>query len=871
MSNLKLAIRFLFLFLLPQLMHSQCIVPGTDMPCYGSQTYYHLNYTSPFGDTVVSTTWSLSLPLGDTIHSTKDTIIYLWTKSGTTDLTAKIITSGTDTFECKLRIQVKPAEVFEIYTKDERKCINGEIFNFCEGDSATFYTGNYPTYKYSWKLNDTLLSSAEYQTEFVHFPSEGLQKIIVTATDTVNGCIGSSILKTIKVWKAPVAQIGVLDLTIDSILICKNQKLRFENKTTPQSGNMYLWEIIHIDNDSTEYTFGTLEDTAFTYIFNHPGRHIVRLIAQNCFGCQTFVDFKVIVNSDRAVVIDCPSVVCQDSVKEVMYEAKDTCTTYTWTVIGSTHYRTDSNKIWVKWDSFPPNGMGYVKLHTSGCNGDVCDGETIAEVPILPTVGEITGQKAYCSSQGVNPFEVPMWPGASYQWSLIPDDDPDLTITSGEKTHRVFIKRDGYSGSFRIKVRVEHPLADCYFEKEDTIRTHNITLPNDTICFNTNATFQFDAHGESIDSASWTFITNRTYKQTIYNSDEVTFADTTTKQEGFKNLYLKVRFANNETCLDTARIKIERSISPPGISGPQIVCLDSSYIYSVTLPKGGSVEWSIINGTNQDSTDKSITVKWTVSGVKNKIVKARFHVGECYSEWSTIYITDIDSIDQIISGNPYPCEDMEDTYFVLPHPTHGKHKWILNPAFGQIILQNKDRAIIKWYMVPHDTTIILTYKDSLCGGVYEWNYPITIVKRFQGVITNSTACAGKDILFSVNVMAKDYLWDFGDGTFDTSNNITHKYVDRGFYRVNVRWTDAMGCVIGFSATKEIEVEPTLEPYIKAFNNINNEFIDCLTTDTVEIRFEANEYNVPDVKYRWFIDTIEQTDDTTSALIGLTPY
>jgi hypothetical protein len=360
---------------------------------------------------------------------------------------------------------------------------------------------------------------------------------------------------------------------------------------------MYLWEILHIDNDSTEYTFGTLEDTAFTYIFNHPGRHIVRLIAQNCFGCQTFVDLKVIVNSDRAVVIDCPSVVCQDSVKEVMYTAIDTCTTYTWAVIGSTHYRTDSNKIWVKWDSFPPNGMGYVKLHTSGCNGAVCDGETIAEVPILPIVGEITGEKAYCNSQGENPFEVPMWPGASYQWSLIPDDDPDLTIASGENTHRVFIKREGYTGSFRIKVRVEHPLADCFFEKEDTILTHNITLPNDTICFGTNATFQFDAHGENIDSATWTFVPNKTYTQTIYNSDEVTFDSTTTRSVGFKNLYLKVRFVNDEICFDTAQIKIEKSINPPAIKGPEIVCLDSSYIYTVNQITGGTCFGPLNNQT----------------------------------------------------------------------------------------------------------------------------------------------------------------------------------------------------------------------------------------------------------------------------------
>jgi hypothetical protein len=212
------------------MMHSQCIILGTDMPCYGSQTFYHLNYTSPFGDTVVSTTWSLSPVLGDTIHSTKDTIIYVWTKSGSTVLKARIITSGADTFDCYLPIQVKPGEEFEIFTNDDRKCVNGEIFNFCEGDSSIFYTGNYPSYKYEWKLDSTILSSTEYQTEFVHFPVERFHKIEVTAIDTITGCKGYA-SKTIKVWKAPVAQIEVLDLTTDSILVCRNQKLR-EPRTT---------------------------------------------------------------------------------------------------------------------------------------------------------------------------------------------------------------------------------------------------------------------------------------------------------------------------------------------------------------------------------------------------------------------------------------------------------------------------------------------------------------------------------------------------------------------------------------------------------------------------------------------------------------
>jgi len=860
--------------LLPDLTQSQCIILGTDMPCYGSETFYHLNYTSPFGDTIVSTTWSLSPVLGDTMHTTKDTIIYLWTKSGSTTLHARIITSNNDTVDCYLPIQVKPNKKFEIHTNNDRKCGNTEIFNFCEGDSAVFYTESDSLYTYFWKLNDTLLQSNSYQTEVIHFPTQGLQTIIVSAIDTITGCIGKSETKTIKVNKAPIAEIKVLDLTIDSIVICRDQKVTYENKTTPQTHNLYLWEIFDASNNSLVHTFSSESEDAFEYIFNAAGTYVVRLTAQNCYGCQSYDEFKVIVNDDRAVVIDCPSVVCQDSVKEVMYEAKDTCTSYTWTVIGSRHYRVDSNKIWVKWDSFPPNGIGYVKLQTSGCNGAVCDGITIAEVPILPRVGTITGEKGFCNSNGESSFEVPMWPGASYQWSIIPDDDPDLTISRGEKDHRVFIARDGYTGSFRIKVKVEHPLADCYFEKEDSIRIHNISLPDDEVCFGANALFEFDSNGESIDSAFWTFITNMTYKKNIDNSNLVTFDSSTTRVEGFKNLYLKLKFSTADYCLDTARIRILRSIAKPTINGPEIICLDSSYIYTVLSnpPSGGTLEWMIVNGTKLDSTTKSIKIRWTSPGKNNKFIKARFHVGECYSDWSVLHVIEIDSIVQLISGNPYPCEDTSETYKVLAHPTRGKQVWILDSVFGQIHIIDANRISIQWHMVPHDTTVILTYRDSVCGSVNEYNYPITIINRDTGIITNSAECAEKDIVFNINVKANKYYWDFGDGTIDSTevDSIIHKYSSKGFYRVNVKWTGAMGCINGFSATKELEVHPTLVPFIKAFNNNTDEFVDCLTTDTIEIRFQANEYNIPGVKYHWFIDSIEQPDDTTSSLIRTHP-
>ncbi|MBK8483860.1 MAG: PKD domain-containing protein [Saprospiraceae bacterium] len=864
MGSFKLSFLLLILFFLPNVFYGQCLILGPDMPCNDGVTYYQLNYFSGNGDTVVSTDWSIKDPFGDKLSSNKDTVIYHWKQAGKTTLIAKFITSNGDTVTCNLVITIKENKIFDIYSDNSGTCKSGEGFNFCKGDSTNFYTENDSTLQYIWIFNGDTLPSNSYQSGIIQFPNEGTYNLRMIAWNPITGCV-STFTKNVNIFSPPDPIITVFDTLTDSITICRDQPLTFKNGTVPSDGNIYLWRIINSNNDSTEFS----SPNDFKYIFKDSGRYIIRLIAQNCLGCKAFIDFIVNVNSLRTATIDCPSVVCQDDQKQVMYTAKDTCSTYTWSVIGSNKDSAVGNKLWVVWDSFPPNGKGYVKLITSGCTEGVCDGETIVEIPILPTVGQIDGEKVLCSFSGTNSYKVPLWAGASYKWSIIPDNDTShIKISKGENGHEVFIKRTNYTGSFRIKVNVKNPLADCYFEKEDTIRTHLITLNRDTVCFGSAATFEFDPHGESIDSAIWTYQGNT---RRIYNSNQVTYDSSFAQKRGLQDLIVKVKFTNGDICSASTKIFINK-VSSDTISGPQIICLDSIYTYYVQAP--GIVEWMITNGVKQDSMNKKITIKWTVSGKNNKILKARYKDKECYSEWRTIYVSDIDSVGQIVSGYQFPCEDSEELYLVTSHASSDYFKWIIDSTLGQIINQDSDSARIRWKKLAfdHDTTTIITYKDSLCGNMYTFNYPVTIIKRSKGIISNSLACAGKDIVFSVNVKANSYIWDFGDGSFDTTSNIniTHKYSDKGFYRVNVRWIDAMGCVIGFSATKEIEVESTLEPFIKAFNNSNDEFIDCLTTDTVEIRFQANEYNIPDVKYRWFIDTIEQTNDTASTLVRTHP-
>lgn len=270
----------------------------------------------------------------------------------------------------------------------------------------------------------------------------------------------------------------------------------------------------------------------------------------------------------------------------------------------------------------------------------------------------------------------------------------------------------------------------------------------------------------------------------------------------------------------------------------------------------------------------TITVNWTVSGKNNKILRFRFALGECYSAWDSIVVSDVDSVAQIMIGSQSVCEDSYENYSVQTVPPNTHFRWSVDTVFGTIFNQSVDHATINWKKLKgqNDTTIFLNYYDTLCGNSYEINYPVTIHKRSKAVIENTDACAGKDIQFSINVKSATYIWDFGDTIITNSNDtIIHKFKEKGFYQVNVRWNDSTNCVDGFSASKEIEVNRTITPYIQVFNDSTNAPIICLSSeDTIRIRFVANQFDDPDLKYKWYIDNTEQTSDTTYILIRTHP-
>lgn len=73
-----------------------------------------LNYVSGNGDSLVSSTWTLSPSKGIIQSSTKDKVTIEWNEDGTTLLQVKFITSSGDTFSCIKVIDIMNPHEFEV-------------------------------------------------------------------------------------------------------------------------------------------------------------------------------------------------------------------------------------------------------------------------------------------------------------------------------------------------------------------------------------------------------------------------------------------------------------------------------------------------------------------------------------------------------------------------------------------------------------------------------------------------------------------------------------------------------------------------------------------------------------------------------------
>ena len=217
---------------------------------------------------------------------------------------------------------------------------------------------------------------------------------------------------------------------------------------------------------------------------------------------------------------------------------------------------------------------------------------------------------------------------------------------------------------------------------------------------------------------------------------------------------------------------------------------------------GKSLYWTF-NGKDTALDIEIVKFRFDTAGIYNiethfiyskycsKIVKNQFIVGESNLRGSIV--------------QPKSCLPAEITLYDSSFRPGVKHAWILS---------NGDTVKVKNFINKH--TIYNSFKDTIWArlvsdGSFAICEPSTVIPisvtgpGFKSRLVWQHTCSTsilKGYLDKKRLTANyTYQWDMGDGKKYTTQNISHQYVDSGYYVVKISVTDLNGCV----ATESLKV------------------------------------------------------------------
>ena len=150
-------------------------------------------------------------------------------------------------------------------------------------------------------------------------------------------------------------------------------------------------------------------------------------------------------------------------------------------------------------------------------------------------------------------------------------------------------------------------------------------------------------------------------------------------------------------------------------------------------------------------------------------------------------------------------------------------------ATGDSIFASYDSAAT--YYICMNVLTDLGCRDTICDSMYVYPNPQVSIAA-----DTLNGCSPLSVNFSSATPDSNltYIWSFGDGSYDTSANSTHQYVQAGLYDISFQATNIYGCSDWVSYNDWIEAYPvpissfTVDKSIMKITNANVEYTDLST-------------------------------------------
>jgi gliding motility-associated-like protein len=618
-----------------------------------------------------------------------------------------------------------------------------------------------------------------------------------------NHCGTRDSLVNITVHPAVVASFTPLNTTI-----CQGGSVTFTQNS--QGDNLtYAW---NFGNGNTSTTAGP-----HTQTYNVPGTHIVSLIVNGFCGADTLTATVVVNPMPVANITGNPTTGCED-LSVNFTNSSTTGGTYAWNFGGSSVPST-STAYTPPTVVFPNPGTQNVILTVTLLG---CTSSDTVQITVLPKpVPSFTA----VPSSGCSPLNVTLTntttntPGNSYLWDL-----GNSTTSSAQNPPGQTYIAGANDSIYNIELLVTNS-SGCRDSITHTVTVHplpvaNFTMSNDTVCALTNISFTNTSTGTN--TYNWNFgdaataaTTNPSHSYSAAGSYTVTLIATT-----------------NFGCRDTITAPVVIDSVPAVAFSSTVECVgDSTYFTNATIGNVTSWTWNFGDATSGTLQDPAHL--YASAGTYNVTLTANNAAG-CSAAVTHAVLVNIVPVAAFTSSTACVGQNTSFTDQTTGSPI--SWNWTFGDASPNGNTQNPSHS---YASAGTYTTTLIAAAGSGCADTITHTVTVNPVPTAQ--FSFVSVCANDTTFFNSTSLGNPttFNWNFGDATFDNTNNPSpsHIYTSGGTFNVTLTAGYATGC------TNSIVIPVTVYPRtVPAFTST----IPCLGGAT---NFTDQTANSP-VSWQW---------------------
>jgi PKD repeat protein len=684
----------------------------------------------------------------------------------------------------------------------------------CQGSVVTYTAIGSATDTFGWHIVGGNILAMGSDTCMVLWGAAGPGSVTVYDT-SVYGCTGTKSV-CIDIIARPDAHFYAIgDTTSDTVTICKNNSVMFVDNSTASTGSpivSWFWS----------FGDGTYSSAAGTAPISHEyvtaGIDTVSLVVKNACGCTDTFFMIVVVNPQTGVTIACPGVVCQGASATYSLTPTPPCPLSSfaslWTVNGGTILVNNDSNITVQWNNIDTTGFGYVIFNSTPCTLP-CPGITVVKVPVIQTIGHISGPSVDCDhSQYL--YSMPQWPTTIFTWTI--SGTTSAYLQHNDQNNQIVLNTSG-AGTVYLTCHYTNTLLGCSGVAHDTITV----LPSDLLtgpaqaCLNTTSgTYQV---GTGLNT-NWT-LTDPTgtvidsYTGTAYTTPVLTIIGT---------YVINVTPGTGALYCPIAPYLVKVVGLPPipdSLLGPDTTCFGTPATYTAKNPIAGDVfEWAAVTGTCNAAEGNTTAATFTGSSPATiEVWRVTSDALHCHS----------DTLSKLVY-RPYVNINITGLDTVCPSTVHHydagysqgeTYSWTLyNPLLGSVQTNGLDTADILFNNTSGIVDVIVEVRK--CDSNYFDTLKVYIRPLPTLSIHDSLNPVCQHVATYVTLLPTGITgsisWDWGD-TYSTccTTSTSHAYntpiTSNTNYTIVVTVTNPYGCPGTATASTSVTVLPAPVAYI----------------------------------------------------------